>query len=61
MFLMESFLNSSIESEIYTERYSKKIVLNIWVPFSLAILSMISFSLEELNTANISFYEMNVL
>ena len=61
MFLMESCLNSSIESEKYTKRYTKNICSQQlgFVFFSNTF--SINFSLNDLNTANISFYEKNIL
>ena len=59
MFLMESCLNSFIESEIYTKRYIKNICPQQLVFFRNAFIN--DFSLDEVNTANISLYEMDIL
>ena len=54
MFLMESCLNSSIETEIYTKMYTKYSSQQLaFIFFSNTFL--IDFSLDELNTAKISF------
>ena len=59
MFLMESCLNSSFESKIYTKRYTKKFCSQLlgFVFFSNNFI--IGFTLDELNTANISLSEKN--
>ena len=65
MFLVESCQNSSIESEIYTYAYAYGTINKIcsqqlrFVFFSNTFI--IDFSVDELNTANISFNEMNKL
>ena len=57
---MESCLNSSIESEKYTQRYTKKIWCQLLGLVFFSNTFIIDFSLDELNAANISFYEMNI-
>ena len=61
MFIMKSWLNSSIESELYNKRYNNKICSHQlgFVFFRNSFL--IDLFLDELNTANISFYEINIL
>ena len=61
MFHMKSCLNSSIESEIYIKLYTKKICSQQLVFVSFCNTFIIDFSLDELNTANIYFYEKNIL
>ena len=60
MLPMASCLNSPIKSKTYTKRYTKQICSQ---QFGFVLFSntfIIGFSLDELNAANISFYEINI-
>ena len=61
MFLMESCLITSIESKITLNGTLNKVCSQQMRFVSLSNTFIIDFSLDELNFANISFYEMNIL